>query len=275
MWTRATIKSNAKTFLRKHYWKAFAMSLVLFLVGGNDNLMFSGGNNSRPTSQEGISVRVSSFDLSEILRGGSSIRLDVGDALLGGSSNLSGWFIERIGIPTILIMSVFLALTVMFLFIGFRIFVGAPLEVGGRKFFLRGIRDDVDMMHLAAVFKSPHYLNVVKTMLLRAIYNFFWYLLLIIPGIVKHYAYRLVPYILSEEPDLDAAEAIGRSMKMTEGHKLDMFMLDLSFIGWYLLGALLLGIGVIFVNPYYEATYAQLYAALSQNLDEPSATHAI
>jgi hypothetical protein len=132
MWTRATIKTYAKSFLRKHYWKAFAISLVLFLVGGNDNLLFNGGNDSRPSSHQGVSVRVSSFDLSEILQGGNRIRMDVGDALLGGSSNLSGWFIERIGIPTVMIMSIFLASTVIFLFIGFRIFVGAPLEVGGR-----------------------------------------------------------------------------------------------------------------------------------------------
>lgn len=72
----------------------------------------------------------------------------------------------------------------------------------------------------------------------------------------------MVPYILSEEPDLEADDAIRRSMDMTRGHKWNMFVLDLSFIGWYILGALMLGIGIFFVHPYYEATYTQLYDTL-------------
>lgn len=154
------------------------------------------------------------------------------------------------------------ALAVLLLVVGFRIFIGAPLSVGGRTYFLKGIEGEADPVHLAWVFKSSAYLKVVKTMFMRALYTFLWTLLLIIPGIVKSYAYRMVPYILSEEPDLEADTAIQKSMDMTQGEKMNMFILDLSFIGWYILGALMLGIGIFFVHPYYEATYAQLYDTL-------------
>ena len=72
----------------------------------------------------------------------------------------------------------------------------------------------------------------------------------------------MVPYILSETPDLDYKAALSLSKSMTDGEKWKMFVLDLSFIGWYILGALALFIGVLFVNPYVEATWAQFYLAM-------------
>ena len=99
-------------------------------------------------------------------------------------------------------------------------------------------------------------------MFLRDVYLFLWTLLLIIPGIIKGYAYRMVPYILADNPNIGAARAIELSDQMTKGEKLDIFVLDLSFLGWILLGSLACGIGVLFVNPYVEATNAELYAAL-------------
>jgi uncharacterized membrane protein len=77
----------------------------------------------------------------------------------------------------------------------------------------------------------------------------------------------MVPYILTEDANISITEAIGRSREMTEGHKWDIFVLDLSFIGWGLLGLLFFGIGGIFVQPYIEATFARLYVVLSGNDD--------
>ena len=72
----------------------------------------------------------------------------------------------------------------------------------------------------------------------------------------------MAPFILAENPGIPANRAIQLSCDMTTGHKWEMFVLDLSFIGWYLLGALAFGIGIFFVNPYYHSTKAQLYLAL-------------
>lgn len=99
-------------------------------------------------------------------------------------------------------------------------------------------------------------------MFITDVFIFLWTLLLIIPGIIKTYAYAMVPYILSEEPELNYRDAIDRSIEMTNGHKWRMFVLDLSFIGWYLLGAMLCFVGTFFVHPYYYATQAELYLTL-------------
>ncbi len=72
----------------------------------------------------------------------------------------------------------------------------------------------------------------------------------------------MVPYILADNPSIGAERAIQLSNRMTGGEKWDMFVLDLSFLGWYILGMLALGIGVIFVNPYVDSTKAELYLIL-------------
>lgn len=249
MWTRGELKSRAKDFLRGHYWKSFWVALVIFLVGGNDNLFMNGGSSSRAGSGQSPGVHI-----------------NVGDAIFGGSSGISSWWIEMVGLPRMVFFGIGTALATFLLVAGFRIFVGAPLNVGGKTYFLKGVEGEADPVHLAWVFKSSAYLKVVKTMFLRGLYTLLWTLLLIIPGIVKSYAYRMVPYILAEEPTLEADEAIRKSMDMTQGQKMNMFVLDLSFLGWYILGALLLGIGVFFVHPYYEATYAQLYDTLKDKV---------
>lgn len=248
MWTRGDLKNKAKDFLRGNYWKSFLVAIVIALTGGNDNPFMGSGSNSRAAGGQEPGIRV-----------------NVGDAIFGGSSSISNWWLEWVGVPRMVFFSIGTALTLLLLVVGFRIFIGAPLNVGGKTYFLNGVEGEANPVHLAWVFKSSAYLKVVKTMFMRGLYTFLWTLLLIIPGIVKSYAYRMVPYILAEEPHLDADTAIRKSMDMTRGEKMNMFVLDLSFIGWYILGALMLGIGIFFVHPYYEATYAQLYDTLKNN----------
>lgn len=96
-------------------------------------------------------------------------------------------------------------------------------------------------------------------MLLMGIFVFLWTLLLIIPGIIKGFAYALVPYILVDKPELSANEAINLSMRMMKGHKFDFFWLCLSFIGWILLAILTLGIGMFWLMPYMYTSYAAFY----------------
>ena len=99
----------------------------------------------------------------------------------------------------------------------------------------------------------------VGGMLLMGVYTFAWTLLLIIPGIIKSFSYALTPFILTDKPELSANEAIELSMKMMDGHKLDLFILYLSFIGWYLLSILTLCIGTLWVMPYQYTAMAAFY----------------
>lgn len=96
-------------------------------------------------------------------------------------------------------------------------------------------------------------------MLLMTVYTFLWTLLLIVPGIIKAFSYALVPFILADKPELSAEEAINLSMKMMDGHKLDLFILSLSFIGWAILGILTLCIGYLWLTPYIYTTMVAFY----------------
>lgn len=104
-----------------------------------------------------------------------------------------------------------------------------------------------------------NWLHVVWGMILSTIYIFLWTLLLIIPGIIKSYSYALTPYILVEHPEMSANEAIEESMRLMDGHKFDLFYLQLSFIGWAILSILSLGLGVFWLIPYQMTAKAAFY----------------
>ncbi|OGO78624.1 MAG: hypothetical protein A2Y23_10105 [Clostridiales bacterium GWB2_37_7] len=230
MWTRRDLKARAKEVLKISYWKAFVVSLVLFLVGGDSGNGTSGSN----------------------FRDGSS-------------DNMYGYFNQPDYGFSLYYNWIFIIIVIAIAFMVFRIMIGYALEVGGRRFFKQAAQMDVDMGYLGYAFKSERYKDVIVTMLYKGVLNFLWYLLLIIPGIVKSYAYSMVPYILADNPNIGYRRAVELSNQMTEGHKFDMFILDLSFIGWYLLGMLLFFIGIFFVKPYENATEAELYLVLRQN----------
>lgn len=97
-----------------------------------------------------------------------------------------------------------------------------------------------------------------------------WSMLLVIPGIVKTYAYSMAPYILADNPTMTAREALRESKRITDGGKIDLFVLELSFIGWGLLCVITFGIAGIYVVPYMQATYANVYQKLKAQ--EPTAT---
>lgn len=104
-----------------------------------------------------------------------------------------------------------------------------------------------------------NYWHKVWGLLLMYIFLFLWTLLLIIPGIIKAFSYAMTPYILEENPELGASEAIDRSRMMMRGHKFDLFWLYLSFIGWGLLCLLTAGIGFLWLFPYVQASIAAFY----------------
>lgn len=85
---------------------------------------------------------------------------------------------------------------------------------------------------------------------------------LLIGSIILSYAYAMVPYLLRDNPDLNGTDALKRSREMMRGHKWDLFVLDLTFIGWSLLACLTLGIGFLWLRPYTSTTHAHFYEDL-------------
>ena len=123
-------------------------------------------------------------------------------------------------------------------------------------------KEPAELNELGWPFKNC-YGNVVKTMLLTDVYVILWSLLFIIPGIIKGYAYMMVPYILAENPSLDANEAITISRRMMDGNKWKAFVFDLSFILWDIASVITLGVlGIFYVGPYKFASKAELYYAI-------------
>jgi uncharacterized membrane protein len=225
MWYRADLKARAKTALRVNgYWTAVLVMLVILLLTGGVGGAGSGGPSQDIIEQNDLTM------------------------LYGQSQRLS----------TALSFFIF---SIAVLVVGYSIFVATPLLVGKNRFFLEHREQPSTVGRIFAPF-TRGYLNVVKTMFLQSIIVFLWSLLLIVPGIIKSFQYILVPYILAENPEIEWRRALDLSREMTDGNKFRIFVLGLSFIGWYLLGALALGIGLIFVAPYAEATMAELYAHL-------------
>lgn len=139
------------------------------------------------------------------------------------------------------------------------IFIVAPIAFGLQIALLKFFRGDKENT-IQKMFDVFHYYGkVLGVVLLNLLYIFLWMLLLIIPGIIKAYSYAMSYYILNDNPEIGAEEAICRSMEMMRGNKWKLFCLDLSFIGWFLLGILTLGIGLLWVEPYWLTARAAFY----------------
>lgn len=110
-----------------------------------------------------------------------------------------------------------------------------------------------------------NYLRNLGGILWLNLFVFLWSLLFLIPGIIKSFAYFATPYLLAEYPNLGATEALKVSMRMTDGYKMDIFVMHLSFIGWFLLNTISLGIvGIFYGQPYFSLSLAGLYDDLKE-----------
>lgn len=236
MWRRVDLKDRAKWVMKNCYWKAVLISLVLAIITGGSY------GSSRVSVTRRININ-SGY--------GSNSRYLYNEA--------ERWF------PLIGAMFIFFAIfAIVAIVLG--IFVFRPLEVGARRFFIISRVQPADLNEIGFCFKNS-YMNVVKVQFLRGLFTSLWSLLFIIPGIIKAYEYRMIPYILAENPGIDYSEAFQISKDMMYGEKWDTFVLDLSFIGWSLLSVFTCGLlAVFYVNPYVNLTNAELYDVLKQKL---------
>ena len=142
------------------------------------------------------------------------------------------------------------------------IIVTPVIMVGLMNLYLRLYRgENVEFGDMFDGFKN--YGHVLGGYWYMQLFIFLWSLLLYIPGIVKAYEYMMIPYLLADNPQMTKEQAFAESKRMMQGQKWKAFVLDLSFIGWYILSGLTLGIlAVFYVSPYVNATHAALYEAL-------------
>lgn len=225
MWTRMELKMRGKQAFRRNYWSAVLVALVMAIVTG--------------AITRGVNNNSSQYD----------------DYTYYGTSAQS----MAVAMFALALAAVAGIITIVILLL--KIFVGNVLLIGGYRFFIDNQVERPTFGTLAYGFKSGHYGNLVLTMFLRELFISLWTLLLIVPGIIKHYEYLMVPYIMAENPGMDRKEAFLISKQMMMGQKWDVFIMDWSFIGWRILEGITFGIvGIFYVEPYYEATFAELYA---------------
>ena len=228
MWNRQQVKEQAKQIMKRNYWKMFVVTLIASILTGEKTTIIE---------------RVQDF---------TSNNLSYDSQPIFYSSNFELIFYSFISVASIL-------------GILYTIFIGNVIVVGNNGYFIKNHDENPGLGEIFSGFKG-NYLNVVKIMFLMDLKTLLWLLLFIIPGFVKAYEYSMIPYLLAENPNLSADEAFSLSKRMTTGQKMDLFVLDLSFIGWIILGLICCGIGILFVLPYPEATRAEVYLNLKESV---------
>lgn len=228
MWNRQQVKEQAKIIMKRNYWKMFVVTLLVGLLTGEKTTIIERVQNFASTNI--------SYDTSPIFY----------------SSNFQYIFYSFISIASIL-------------GILYTIFIGNVIVVGKSRYFIKNHDVNPELGEIFSGFKG-NYLNVVKIMFLMNLKILLWLFLFIVPGIIKAYEYSMIPYLLAENPNLSASQAFSLSKQMTTGQKMDLFVLDLSFLGWIILGLICCGIGILFLQPYPEATRAEVYLILKQQV---------
>jgi hypothetical protein len=238
MWTRALLKQNAKASLRTSYWRIFFICLVGTLLAGD--LVDRGSRAVSPSysAQDGFYVSFTQNGVSSFLQS-----------------------LQVLGAVIAIVVVLAVVLAVVALALGWNIFVAPVIRVGWCRAMMENRVGKPPFETLFSGF-SREYWSLVKGQFYANLRIFLYTLLLVIPGVIKSYEYTFVPYLLAENPALSPARAAELSSQMTSGEKWNIFKLQLSFLGWYILGAIAFGIGRFFVDPYYEATMAELYAAM-------------
>ena len=253
MWTRRELKERGKAAFKANYWRCVLVALILAIIGGG-----VGAAGSRASSQN---IQNQLDQTQPSVTAEQSLDNPAGeeeiDSLLEDFSQMDAG--TQAVVVSIILVTVLIIIAIAMVL---SIFLLNPLTVGCQRFFSENSRQPAELGEVGYGFEHG-YGRVVKTMFLTDIFLILWFCLLIIPGIIKSYSYRMVPYILAQEPELSGREVIDRSREMMNGHKWKAFVLDLSFILWYFLVGITLGLaGIFYVNPYVSATNAELYHEL-------------
>ena len=231
LWTRSELKGRAKFLLKQNYWYSVLAALMYTFFLGNG---FTYSYN--------------------ILKNKNS---EVETSIQGFYPILMFGIAATVAVVVVISFIVYLAIAY---------FLWNPMTVGCCKFFKNGRDGRQDVKDIFRMVRDCNK-TVRMTMLLKTIYLTLWSLLLIVPGVIKGYEYAMVPYLLLDHPEMSRQEIFAESKRMMMGNKWDAFVLDLSFIGWHLLGACTFGIlTFLYVNPYQYYTEAELYHVLRDRM---------
>ena len=146
--------------------------------------------------------------------------------------------------------------------VGCIIIIG-PLSYGYCRLLVKLVcgKTEVDFADFITGF-TENFTQSLLLGLLSSLFIILWSLLFVIPGIIKSYSYSMCFYIQQQSANKDWQYCLNKSKELMQGNKMKLFLLDLSFLGWYILGALCFGIGTLFVVPYHQTARANFYMNL-------------
>lgn len=258
MWTRKELKERAKEALKRNYWKIVLVSLIGMLIGGGlgSSGISGGGSDIRDMASDNVQEHFTEHENDDVdWEGAEAVLDDIQMDIRPQDIVAVAFTVIVVLIVAAIVLAIVLALDVLLL---------NPVQVGINRFMVKSLDDTARIAEVGYTF-DHNYKNGVKVMFFKDLYVVLWSLLFIVPGIYKAYQYRMVPYILGENPDMTYQEVLQRSKDMMDGQKWDAFVLDLSFILWHMLGGITCGLAEIFyVAPYVNLTDAALYSRLSR-----------
>ena len=279
MWTRVQLKDKAKAALKMNYWKMVLVAVLMtLLVGGATGSTYTFDDTDSVESDNDLGYGEDlgygddfEYDGDEYIPSWDELESELGSEFADDFGKVPEAGSDFLLIVLIILLAVLIGLAVG-LAIGFVFtsFVSNPMEVGCSRFFVKTLEEPAQIREVAHAFDNS-YMNVVKVMFFRTLYTTLWTMLFIVPGIVKSYEYRMIPYLLAENPNLTKEQAFALSKQMMMGQKWSAFILDMSFIGWHILSVCTIGVLEIFyVAPYVYATNAALYEELSSIYGRPA-----
>jgi hypothetical protein len=258
MWTRKELKERAKEALKRNYWKIVLVSLIGMLIGGGlgSSGISGGGSDIRDMASDNVKEHFTEHENDDVdWEGAEAVLDDIQMDIRPQDIVAVAFTVIVVLIVAAIVLAIGIALDVLLL---------NPVQVGINRFMVKSLDDTARIAEVGYTF-DHNYKNGVKVMFFKDLYVVLWSLLFIVPGIYKAYQYRMVPYILGENPDMTYQEVLQRSKDMMDGQKWDAFVLDLSFILWHMLGGITCGLAEIFyVAPYVNLTDAALYSRLSR-----------
>ena len=258
MWTRKELKEIAKEALKRNYWKIVLVSLIGMLIGGGlgSSGISGGGSDIRDMASDNVKEHFTEHENDDVdWEGAEAVLDDIQMDIRPQDIVAVAFTVIVVLIVAAIVLAIGIALDVLLL---------NPVQVGINRFMVKSLDDTARIAEVGYTF-DHNYKNGVKVMFFKDLYVVLWSLLFIVPGIYKAYQYRMVPYILGENPDMTYQEVLQRSKDMMDGQKWDAFVLDLSFILWHMLGGITCGLAEIFyVAPYVNLTDAALYSRLSR-----------